>query len=85
MCLHEVLQDYPMVNYHIVNFSVRHFKWFICIIPLQFYNKIIIIIIIIITIYFFYYLFIYLFIFFFLGGGGGTRVNGVLGLWGQYY
>ena len=22
MCLHEVLQDYPTVNYHIVNFSV---------------------------------------------------------------
>ena len=22
MCLHEVLEDYPSVNYHIVNFSV---------------------------------------------------------------
>ena len=23
MCLYEVLQDYPVINYHIVNFSVR--------------------------------------------------------------
>ena len=23
MCLYEVLQDFPLVNYHMVNFSVR--------------------------------------------------------------
>ena len=30
MCLHEVLQDYPTVNYHIVNFSVSNFKSLFC-------------------------------------------------------
>ena len=31
MCLHEVLQDYPTVNYHIVNFSVSNFKSLFCV------------------------------------------------------